>query len=258
VKQNNVVVIQEESVREFLDSPVQKSMPNFLAPMASAAINSSALDLAKVMPYEIVQQHQHLMQIADRHHFNLRPLGATLTFEEPRIYQGTGSDWALMPLEQDSFYRENQERMVLPKEVYTNLQGMNNEGIDFDALYVAHELPSGLVRSGQPIPSTYLAPPPPPQKAARLKMLSQASTLYQRALRTAVLTAGIGTALVATMAIALPILVVGAALTLPAAAVGLDPVLFGVNIDYSRTIGGQHPCLIYVLAQWSWPQSDSE
>jgi hypothetical protein len=254
-----VIVVGQEDVQRSLEKPSTwrtTETPSFLEQLKVAYHRASQADITQIVSSPIVAKHRRIMSIATRHNLPIKYLGPILTFDEPRLYQNRwGTDWALMRLKQDPLYQHMGGRFLLPQQVFRQLQRYVRAGLDVHDLWVAHEFPHGLVQPGQPIPYEYLVPPAPPNKVKRLRILNQMSERYWQGVQAAVLTAGIGTAVVGVAAVGVPILAAGAAIALGATATGLDPILFGLVIDDSKNINGQHPALCYALAQWAWPEA---
>lgn len=175
-------------------------------------------------------------------------LGIAPLFRGPRAYAGPHSDWVLD-------VATDARDAVAPRDNQRALATLNDLGISFPLIYVAHEVPKGQLEAvrGQgtgPVSldrataAQAVGPVPPPAAATMLAdRLGRSSQAVLNALRKAAPIAG---AIVAS-----PFLLAGAAAATLAA--GLDPVVFGV-IPAGPPAPGQ-PAAWYVLASWQWPTS---
>ena len=65
-------------------------------------------------------------------------------------------DWALMDVNQDPLYQSG--RLTVPTDFLARLQKIEDTGVGFDALWIAHELPKGDFQKGKRFTSADLAP----------------------------------------------------------------------------------------------------
>lgn len=81
-----------------------------------------------------------------------------LTFrnEKWKLIPGTSFDWALMPVENDPLYLDPRG-FPMPEMVIRRLKKMRKAGVDFDAIWVAHEIRKGK-REGQSLTVEDLLP----------------------------------------------------------------------------------------------------
>jgi hypothetical protein len=175
-------------------------------------------------------------------------LGIAPVFSEPRAYAGPETDWVIAPA-------ASAGDAVVPRAEQRALVKLNDAGIVFPLVYVAHEVPKGRLAAARgqgadPVSLDRVAaadavgPVPPPAAATMLAdRLGRSSQAVLNGLRRAAPIAGV--------IVASPFLLAGAAAATLAA--GLDPVVFGV-ITAGPAAPGQ-PAAWYVLASWQWPTS---
>jgi len=165
------------------------------------------------------------------------------------VIPGPQVDWAFMPLNEDPLFLDQPYGYPVPSAILTELHRIVNTGMEFDDLYIAHELPKGVIEQGQRATLEMLAPPPSKRLQRNANCYaSVAQFAYQAVtlpLAGAAAIAGAGIALGAVAAIgavsAVP-LVIGSLAT-------LDPVLFGVVKDPVHPL---HPAAWFYLANWAY------
>ena len=127
----------------------------------------------------------------------------------------------------------------VPDHVLAQFQRIRQAHLQFDAIYVAHEVPHGTINPHGPLDRQQLLPPS--QRAvqtlsAQLGNISQ--TLWT----------------VATM----PLLAIGGTLSATAAlsnvAVGLDPIRLGVIAGENRIVKPGEPAAWFYIAHWAYNQ----
>lgn len=128
-----------------------------------------------------------------------------------------------------------------PSEFYDELRCVRRSGVDFDALYVAHEVHRGSVRQGARLTAEMLTPPPP----RTVQQLSHSLG-----------TAGRIAWAIATLPIIVASGVVGGPITAGTAAavsmVGLDPILLGVVVGLNRPVVPGEPAAWFYLDHWAF------
>ncbi len=131
---------------------------------------------------------------------------------------GKRTEWVVTDAETDPQLR--QQQFVMPDHVVSKLERLVELGVEFDRLFVAHELPEGSLSADvQTIDPTKLAtliPEPPPSERTR------------RALRIATSAARVSLGGVVAPVVIAGLAPVAAAAALGAATAGLDPALLGV------------------------------
>lgn len=90
----------------------------------------------------------------------VRYLGTMPLFAGFRVYPGQKRDWVLVNVAEDPLFHVPQGFPV-PKRILAQLRRIARSGVDFDALYVAHEVAPGQVRPDEPLALEALTPPPP-------------------------------------------------------------------------------------------------
>jgi len=140
-------------------------------------------------------------------------------------------------MEQDPLYRKGP--FLVPGRVLDHLRAVHAAGAHFDALYIAHELPMGLVQEGDDLAVWRALAPPPP------KALVELSARLGRASLAALLGA-FGGPFIAGGGIAL-----GAALLAVPAFVALDPIILGA-VSARKMAQAGDPAYFFLLAAWRW------
>jgi hypothetical protein len=72
---------------------------------------------------------------------NLTPLGLSRIASTPRVVTRKDSDWLILPAAHDPLYQQGQ--LAAPPEVRARLRELLTAGVWFDALFIAHQVPSG-------------------------------------------------------------------------------------------------------------------
>lgn len=116
----------------------------------------------------LFQRHTEIVSKVEEHHLPIQFLGYAPLFQEMRVYAGQGADWVMMNLTDDPSFKVQQNwvlgpkgRLIVPENVYKDIQSYRKTGIDFDAIFIAHEIDQGQVHSGMPVPVELLLPPIP-------------------------------------------------------------------------------------------------
>lgn len=164
-------------------------------------------------------------------------LGEYPLFTEMRLVQGPIADVVIVPAEQDPLFASGQ--FPLPRSVKTRMQAMERIGVPLDRMftYIAHEVPANSVTVGDPLPLATVTPPPSARtlrQSERLGTIAHTSTIAAlKGFRHGFATSARGVA-------------IGALATSAAAALLLDPIIFGALAD-ERGMASW-----VVLAQWVW------
>lgn len=212
--------------------------------LETLAIQPATQNLPVPISTGMVPLHNHTLERAQRRRLPLRFLGYAPAFSGTRVYPGANSDWALMNVTEDTLFKAFNNRLPMPKAVKRDLMRVTQAGIDFDAIYVAHEIAPGIVRSGENVPLDLVMPPPPPGFTRRANALGDL---------TESLWWGVGQFITASL-LAVGLMPLGAA-TGTFAAASYDPVLFGLHIDKARYAQGRPLALWYYLTHWYWPKA---
>ena len=192
---------------------------------------------------QLIERYRRTLYLAEHHNLSLLFLGYAPVFSGIRVYRGRGCDWAMMQLGDDPVYSFHRQRLYAPKPVIEQMERLVQAGIEFDAIFIAHEIPLGSVKPGEPVPLELVIPPPHPEVRRRLSFLESTLIRWWEFV-TKVLT---GTAKV----VAITAMSTGAGV---AALAAQDPVLFGVQFDAAWQVNGQPVGMWYYLTHWYWPE----
>lgn len=136
---------------------------------------------------------------------------------EPQVLEAQGKLWVLMPIEQDPDYASGQ--FLMPEQVRSDLEAIRARGIDFDKVFIAHE----IKQRGTTTPSSFV-----PSYAALDDLSARLGKMAQTALLAAAAPAALGAAAGAAAGTAAIVLAAGAVM------VGGDPVLFAAIGEKER------------------------
>lgn len=196
----------------------------------------------------LIERHQRTLYLAERNNISLLFLGYAPVFSGTRIYRGRDCDWAMMHLGDDPVFCFHGQRLYAPRPVIEQIEMIVEAGIEFDAIFIAHEIPKGSVKPGEPVPLELIMPPPHPQVRKRLNWLESMIirwwSFVTKVLEGTLETIAITTASIATAAIGV------------AALAAQDPVLFGVQFDETWQANGQPVGMWYYLTNWYWPEDE--
>lgn len=161
-------------------------------------------------------------------------LGQAPLFDDYKLVTHTAPNWVIYNLSHDPLWKNG--KFPIPLIHLERLKHLYRRGIEFDALYVAHELPLDFCSDSDPLELS-LVKPAPPIIATRLSE-------------------GLGLAadsILATYARAIKVPVKGLAI---AGATGLailrDPVLIGAIIPPATNPQVGVPAIWFLLAAWRW------
>ncbi|MDH7489005.1 MAG: hypothetical protein QHH80_05805 [Anaerolineae bacterium] len=194
--------------------------------------------------YSLILRHQKTLQLARCSNLPLLFLGYAPVFSGQRVYHGRDCDWAMMHVGDDPVFRLHGQRLYAPKPVRAHLEKITEAGIEFDAIFIAREIPAGSVKPGEPIPLELLIPPPHPEARERLNTFERAAMNWWNFVAK-VLTA-------TARGIAAGAVAVAAAGAGVGALAALDPVLFGVQFDATWHTDGHPIGMWYYLTHWDW------
>lgn len=241
---NNYISTQDRA-RQVLEAPVapQVGLAHFVQDFGLMA-EPKSLGIPPGVSYELTHTASQTTAMAEREGLAIRQMGYAPTFSGTRVYHGASTDWVTLNIEEDPLYYLNQRRLIVPRTVAHSLRRMDQAGIVFDAIFIAHEVPQGHLRTGQAIPLEYIMPPSPAAQTARLQTLGKLTTGFWKSIGQ--LIQGIGvTALASSAAI------VAAPIAL-AAASGMDPILFGLHIDPQIRVNHGHLASWHYITHWYW------
>jgi hypothetical protein len=153
-------------------------------------------------------------------------------------------DWVLLDAASDPLLKEP-NGFPVPDRVLRDLRRVADR-VEFDAIYVAHEVPRGAVTEEGPPRVEAFLPPAPPEVARLSKRLGGTSaalwTLAAAPLVLAGLLGGLvlaGTAVVAAMG----------------TTIGLDPVLLGVIVRPGHAPATGEPAAWFHLGHWTYGEA---
>lgn len=157
-------------------------------------------------------------------------------FSGQQIIPGQQYDWAFMPIAEDPLYKRD-GTLPIPNDVLAQLSNIRRVGIDFDDIYIAHELPLGSVGPGHSVTADMLEPPVPKDvQRMSYEMGRKSQGMWK----------------IAAIPLVIGVFAGAAALAAPIAAISLDPVLFGVVVGAGRKpVPGEMASFIY-LAHWQY------
>jgi hypothetical protein len=178
----------------------------------------------------------------------IKYLGMAPLFNEARMYPGVATDWIIAPA-------DDHEQIVVPREQRQVLQRLVDGGIDFRAIYVAHEVDrarrEGVVGGGHE-PRTVTRQQgvdivgPVPLPTAALEAGEQLDGASQRVLSAIGKAAPVAGGLLLG-ALAAPFVLVGAAVS---GLTTLDPIVIGAIPALSPHLG--EPAAFFELTSWDW------
>lgn len=183
-------------------------------------------------------ERQHaVMERSDEAGLAVRYIGTMNLFENHRVYPGRGRDWVLMNLADDPLFRDS-DGFPMPRRVFNQVGRIAKSGIEFDGLYIAHEVALHAVSEYAPVTVDALTPPPSPQVVKLSERLGLAGKVLW------------GMA-------AVPLAISGALTTAAAAAasaVARDPILLGVVVASGRSFIVGEPSAWFYLDHWDFGQ----
>ena len=202
----------------------------------------------------LVRRYKETALITTMNRLPVRFVGYASPFSGTRIFKGPNCDWAMMYLGEDPVYCFHGNKLYAPHHVTTDVKRMAAAGLKFDAIFVAHEIPTGAVKPGQKISLDLIVPPPPPKVMKRLRFLEKTSGSWWHIIRNAIKGALVAPIVAGVAA--------GTVATLPAAGIvalaAADPILFGVQLDNACKLDGQPVGMWYYLTHWYWPAEDDQ
>jgi hypothetical protein len=205
-------------------------------------IQPSSTLLPQVTDRAIFKRYHETHNLIEGKGLPVRFLGYAPLFSETRVYRGQGCDWAMMYLGDDPVYSFHKNKLYAPPPVIADINNILNAGMKFDAIFIAHEIPTGTVKLGERVPLDLIAPPPSPSVQQRLRFMENSSKGWWDFVKGSI----VNTLVAPTVA---GVTAVGAA----AALVARDPVLFGVQFDNNWKVNNQPIGLWYYLTHWYWP-----
>lgn len=159
--------------------------------------------------------------------------------EEKEVFPGDSRDWLLINAARDPLLYDR-DGYPIPSRILKPLRKLAKAGLDFDAIYVAHEMTPGSVTSSTPITAELLTPPQPANVVRTSNHLGTAGSILWHIATLPVLAAMVG---------ALGALAVGA---WAIAGVGRDPILFGAKVGPCRPVVPGELASWFYLGHWAY------
>lgn len=153
----------------------------------------------------------------------------------PQLYRGESTEVVVISAADDPLFTDP-DGFPMPKKNLDDLRRIQAAGIQFDDIWVAHELPLGTVQRGSPLTAEMLAPPTSRQAAETSHRLGKVGGMLWK------------------MA-AFPLLIAGGlavAAAAPVAAIGLDPIIFGLRVTPGRRAVVGEAAAWVMLTAWAW------
>lgn len=189
---------------------------------------------------ELFKRYSETRKISDEKKIPISFLGYAPLFSGTRVYKGIGCDWIMMYLGEDPLYNFHKNKLYAPLSVLSDIHNIVNSGLKFDAVFVAHEIPEGSIKTGDKVPIELIAPPPPGSVNKRIQFMEKSSERWWSVVSESI-----------TNAVAVGGMAIGAT----AALIARDPVLFGVQFDSKWTMDSKPIGLWYYLTNWYWPKA---
>jgi hypothetical protein len=201
-------------------------------------------------------ESERVLALAGRAGIELERLGVAPLFSDTRLYPGPQRSWVLAPAADDPLVRRRE--LAIPKPEFRALARLLEAGLDFPAVYVAHEVPTArLVGTGLPAQVRTVAPGgfAPLDLLASQRLVDPVPVSARTARVARHLGAGAGAVLkVLGLGASVAGAATGAAVSTGAAAMralALDPMVLGAwTLDRHDQPGT--PAAWFVLARWLW------
>ncbi len=200
--------------------------------------------LASHLSRSLLQRHQRTLRLAECNNLPLSFLGYAPVFPAPHVYPGLDCDWVVMSITIDPAFREWGRKFHFPALIKEQVERILQAGIEFDAIFIAHEIPQGLLESGKPVARELVLPSPDPRVLRRLEFLEGIVTSWWNFVK------GVAAAIVGMAATTVETIAATNRVHRPTYR---DPVLLGVQFDATCQVGGQPLGMWYYLAHWHWP-----
>ncbi|MCC7105687.1 MAG: hypothetical protein IT307_11125 [Chloroflexi bacterium] len=169
-------------------------------------------------------------------------LGTMPLFADHRVYGAPhlAHDWVLLDAASDPLLTEP-GGFPVPDRVLRDLRRVADR-VEFDAVYVAHEVPRGAVTEERPLRVEAFLPPAPPKVERLSRRLGRTTAALWTVAAAPLVFAGVMGGLV----------VAGAAV---AGAAGLDPVLLGAVVRPGRAPAAGEPAAWFHLGHWTYGEA---
>jgi hypothetical protein len=135
-----------------------------------------ALVVAEPLRYPtLYMRQQRALAKAARAKLHLYRVGYMPLFTGHRVYQTTQTDWVVLNVAEDPLL-QHPDKFPIPRKPRAQLQVLLDAGIEFDAIFIAHEVAPGSVREDLPLPLAAILPPPPKETLALTEKLGNVSS----------------------------------------------------------------------------------
>ncbi len=218
-------------------------------------------------PATLLRAH-HILTLAEQHALPVQFLGYREPFREPIIFHTRSRAWVITPLRADPLFRYYGNRLYAPDRVVTRVRAMVRAGLDFDDIYIAHELPENADLTRDNL-LDLIKPPPPFGGRWRQDMLDTLVTAWWHVVKGAIgatISLGSKGAKGLLSGALLTLNASGALLTgasrralvveqrraaLEADIGSLDPILFGVLLDDESSTA-----MWFYIDHWQWGEEE--
>jgi hypothetical protein len=112
-------------------------------------------------PSDLEADHRRLMHTVERHNLPVKFAAYALMVKQPIVFrcgERFGFDMVLMPIELDPTYDVQTRTLQMPVEAQRDVAAIRKAKIDFDELYIAHEVRPNTIRAGEPVPAQLVRP----------------------------------------------------------------------------------------------------
>jgi hypothetical protein len=290
---------QNDYARRVLEAPVAEvpSVGNWLLVKQAVGLRASASELSVSISSSLIDRYYETDALVAQHKLSVYFMGYAPVFNGWYIHRGQQSDWAVVNLAQDTMFTTprgffgRKNRLIVPQKVAKDIEAIRAAGIKMDALFIAHEIPAGVVPDGSSPPLELIMPPPPRRAEERIRKYERiaegawqagaaavagAAIAGAAAVAVTAATVAAGVSAVASSANLLPDgraassgsnaadLTSSAAPARPQAATSaralasesrarnFDPVLFGLQLDPQNRVNGMPMAMWYYLTHWYW------
>lgn len=251
----NNTLTKEEKGRQILEAPVSQiddmSDWGFMQNTLMIERKVHVLQLAGISR-DLHQRYEMTQNAVRKHNLSVRLIGYAPVFNHQKIYRGANTDWVIMPLPQDPTYKTG-EPFYLPKHAHQDLRRVHRSGIEFESLFIAHEIPKHRLADGQQVPLELIAPPLPKKHVENAEKAAHLVAHFWDGVVKTIAFSAMATATAAATALFAPAAAVSV-LAAPVVAVGLDPIIFGLHIDKSQQVNGMPLAMWYYITHWTWDE----